>query len=428
MFSMVKETKRTISFMLIYLSVAASGFIGGRYLPQEYALGSGKNILQVIGMAMLVLACCAMLSVFTQLHFARRNRPAVEGLMLARIYWLIAWFVAICAVAYGFGVLGTFGTAFSMFGGMLLGWSLQAPVSGFAAWILVSIKRPFRPGDRVQFPTLASLTGDVMEIGPMYTVLNQVGGAIASEEAVGRHVLVPNAMLFGQVIINYTARREASFMLDEVLLRITYDSDWAEAENILLAAAHEVTEDIITITGDKPYIRADSYDYGIILRLRYKTRVKDRAETSYKITKRVIENVQRAQTIDLAIPFVYSYRSGHDKRVEDARRGASDAGEHEIEIARIKGGSTCVDPEDVDQLSISIASEGLLQPIVVKPRGDTGDFDILAGELRLEACKRLGWKTVRAIIHGSGTIKPMKIPGVPDSAGPVQMEPFDKNL
>lgn len=423
---MVKETKRTFIYMAVFFGIAFLGIFGGPHVTSLKPLGSGRNILQVLGSASLVLGCCAMLSVATQFRFANRNRPAVEGVMLARIYWLVAWIVAICAVAYGFGVLGTFGTAFSMFGGMLLGWSLQAPVSGFAAWILVSIKRPFRPGDRVQFPTLGALTGDVMEIGPMYTVLNQVGGTIASEEAVGRHVLVPNAMLFGQVIINYTARREASFMLDEVLLRITYDSDWSQAERILLDAAREVTKGVIAITGDEPYIRADSYDYGIILRLRYKTRVKDRAETSYRITKRVIENVQRAQTIDLAIPYVYSYRSGHDRRVEEARRGAQDAGEMEIEIARIRPGNTVVDPQDVEQLSISIASEGLLQPVVVAPHGDTGDYDILAGELRLEACKRLGWKTIRAIVHGAK--KSGRVQGVPDGLVPIAINPPGNGL
>ena len=63
----------------------------------------------------------------------------------------------------------------------------------------------------------------------MYTVLDQVGGAIGSEEAVGRNVLIPNAMLFSSVVINYTVKREAAYILDEVVIRITYDSDWDTA-------------------------------------------------------------------------------------------------------------------------------------------------------------------------------------------------------
>ena len=398
---MEKQTRNTLVLALVYLAVAAAGMVGGRLVTGLTPLRSGMNGLQVAGLVALVLGSCALFSLATQLVFARRKLPVVEGRMLARLYWLVAALVAVGAVAYGFGVLGSFGTAFSMFGGMLLGWSLQAPVSGFAAWVLVSIKRPFRPGDRVQFPTLA-LTGDIMEIGPMYTVLNQVGGSIASEEAVGRHILVPNAMLFGQVVINYTATQEASFMLDEVVVRITYDSDWRAAEKILLDVAQEVTAEVTAITRDKPYIRADLYDYGVYLRLRYRTRVKDRAETSYLINKRIFEEIQRTPTVDLAIPYIYSYRAGHDRRTDEARRGAQDAGVRQIEIARIRTGSAALDPQDVELLSRSIAAEGLLQPIVVAPRGAGGEYDVLAGELRLEACRRLGWTSVPALIHRAG--------------------------
>lgn len=380
-------------------------------------LRSGMNGLQVAGVVAVVLLASALFSLITQLFFKLRGRPAVEGFMLARLYWLVAALVAIGAVAYGFGVLGTFGTAFSMFGGMLLGWSLQAPVSGFAAWILVSLKRPFRPGDRVQFPSLA-LTGDIMEIGPMYTVLNQVGGSIASEEAVGRHILVPNAMLFAQVVINYTATREASFMLDEVVVRITYDSDWRAAEKILLDAAREVTADVIGVTHEEPYIRADLYDYGVYLRLRYRTRVKDRAETSYLINKRIFERVQRTPTVDLAIPYIYSYRSGHDRRTDEARRGAQDAGVQQIEIARIRPGQTTLDPQDVEQLSRSIAAEGLLQPVILAPDGASGEYQVLAGELRLEACRHLGWTKVPALIHRAGTPGTAGIPDTTDVTAP----------
>ncbi|MGI6099103.1 MAG: ParB N-terminal domain-containing protein [Kiritimatiellia bacterium] len=414
---MKHKTQNTLVLALIYLAIAAAGLIGGRMATGLTPLRSGMNGLQVAGVVAVVLLASALFSLITQLFFKLRGRPAVEGFMLARLYWLVAALVAIGAVAYGFGVLGTFGTAFSMFGGMLLGWSLQAPVSGFAAWILVSLKRPFRPGDRVQFPSLA-LTGDIMEIGPMYTVLNQVGGSIASEEAVGRHILVPNAMLFAQVVINYTATREASFMLDEVVVRITYDSDWRAAEKILLDAAREVTADVIGVTHEEPYIRADLYDYGVYLRLRYRTRVKDRAETSYLINKRIFERVQRTPTVDLAIPYIYSYRSGHDRRTDEARRGAQDAGVQQIEIARIRPGQTTLDPQDVEQLSRSIAAEGLLQPVILAPDGASGEYQVLAGELRLEACRHLGWTKVPALIHRAGTPGTAGIPDTTDVTAP----------
>jgi small-conductance mechanosensitive channel len=218
--------------------------------------------------------------------------------------------------------LGFIGAIIGAIGGMFLGWSLQQPVSGFAAWLIVTIKRPFRIGDRIQLPA-QTLVGDVVDVGPMYTVLNQVGGAVGSEDPVGRHILIPNAMLFGNLIINYTPRldeelplprldkkRESAYILDEVVTRLTYDSDWNEAERILLEAAREVTATIVKESGQNPYIRSDMYDYGVWLRLRYMTLATDRPRIKYEIEKRIYEAFQRSSKVDFAIPYVYSAKKG----------------------------------------------------------------------------------------------------------------------
>lgn len=47
------------------------------------------------------------------------------------------------------------------------------------------------------------------------------------------------------------------------------------------------------------------------------------------------------------------------------------------------------DMGDIDGLAASIAELGLLHPIVVTP-----DYTLIAGQRRLAACRRLGWKTV----------------------------------
>ena len=47
---------------------------------------------------------------------------------------------------------------------MQLGWSLQRPVTGVAAWLMVMIKRPFMIGDRI---IIQGVRGDVLEISPM---------------------------------------------------------------------------------------------------------------------------------------------------------------------------------------------------------------------------------------------------------------------
>jgi ParB family transcriptional regulator, chromosome partitioning protein len=48
----------------------------------------------------------------------------------------------------------------------------------------------------------------------------------------------------------------------------------------------------------------------------------------------------------------------------------------------------------IPQLAVSIAEKGLMQPIVVRSKGDDSYFEIIAGNRRFEACKMLGWSKV----------------------------------
>ena len=174
----------------------------------------------------------------------------------------------------------------------------------------------------------ANLVGDVVAVTPLYTILNQVGGSVGSEEPVNRTILIPNAMLFGTLIINYTPKEQEklieqfrkrfekgegesgpAYILDEFVLRITFDSDWDEAERILLNAAREVTADIIKATGQEPYIRADVSDwYGVFMRLRFMTLATERPRIMYELTKKIIKAIQESDKVDIAIPYVYSLK------------------------------------------------------------------------------------------------------------------------
>ncbi len=329
----------------------------------------------------------------------REGSPG-EVIMLAGLYRVVTVLVLIGSIVYVQGKLGVFASFFSLFGGMLLGWSLQAPVSGLAAWVMVTLKRPFRIGDRVQFPTLG-LTGDVKQIGPMYTVLDQVGGAIGSEEAVGRNVLIPNAMLFSSVVINYTVKREAAYILDEVVIRITYDSDWDTAEQILLNAAREVTKDNVINGFKEPYIRSDIYDYGVYLRLRYITLATDRPRISHQIIQRIFKAFQHNRNVDFAIPYVYSFKRG----MYSASQTAYQMGMvEEIPIESITNPEP-IHPDDketlesVERLAQSIKEKGLLQPIVVVREPSSNRYRVVAGQRRLQACIRLGWHAVPASVR-----------------------------
>ncbi|MCY2928507.1 MAG: mechanosensitive ion channel family protein [Planctomycetota bacterium] len=238
-----------------------------------------------------------------------RLRRGSEGevKMLNNFLRVVAVIVLVFTVAAVFGVRAKVDATWGAFTGMLMGWSLQAPISGLAAWLLITLLRPFRIGDRV---IIHGITGDVERVGFMYTTLNQVGGTVGSEERANRGILIPNNTLWGAVVTNYTQQHSAPYVLDEVVFRITFGSNWDKAEQILLKAARDVTADIVLATGMEPYIRSDMFDYGILMRVRYMTAAVDRPRIVHEITKQVALGFQKCPDVDFCIPFVYSFKKG----------------------------------------------------------------------------------------------------------------------
>ncbi|HEX7207823.1 MAG TPA: ParB/RepB/Spo0J family partition protein [Nitrososphaeraceae archaeon] len=68
----------------------------------------------------------------------------------------------------------------------------------------------------------------------------------------------------------------------------------------------------------------------------------------------------------------------------------------DIDIHKIKDSTNSIRQksgvEEDDELAISIKQNGLLQPIVIRPKQI--NFEIVAGSRRLLACKKLGWKKI----------------------------------
>ncbi|MBS7628190.1 mechanosensitive ion channel family protein, partial [Candidatus Bathyarchaeota archaeon] len=216
------------------------------YLPFAYADRFVRLILLIVGLSLLY----EVSSIIIMFATAKVKIGEGEATMLHGLVKFSFILVGLALIISNWFSLGAVGSMFAAFGGLILGWSLQAPVSGFAAWLLISIIRPFRVGDRIQLPSYG-LVGDVVGISPLYTTLNQVGGSVGSEEPANRTILIPNAMLFSALLINYTPKHQEklikfeahrpstgpAYMLDEFVLRMSYDSDWNEAERILLNAA-----------------------------------------------------------------------------------------------------------------------------------------------------------------------------------------------
>jgi len=103
-----------------------------------------------------------------------------------------------------------------------LGFALQDIVSNFTAGIVLLLEHPFTEGDHI---AITDAEGEVEDIRVRATRLRAPDGQL---------VIVPNKLLFTQVLTNSTATMRRRV---EVPLELPYGQDLARARERLLAAA-----------------------------------------------------------------------------------------------------------------------------------------------------------------------------------------------
>ena len=128
-------------------------------------------------------------------------------------------------------VAGLTRIAFSLLGGagvlgIVVGFAFRDIAENFLASLLLSIRRPFRAGD---FIDVTGMQGSVQSMNTRSTVL-------LSPE--GNHIQIPNATIFKNTIINYSASPIRREVID---VGVGYDASIARVQEIIteMLAAHE---------------------------------------------------------------------------------------------------------------------------------------------------------------------------------------------
>jgi len=178
-----------------------------------------------------------------------------------------------------------------------LGFALQKPITGIAAWIMVVVKRPFEIGDRI---IIGNVRGDVADITLTHIYIKEIGGIVAGEETSGRIIMVPNSILFEQNIVNYTSKDD--YVLDQVTAAITYESNLDKAIKIALESAKKHTKEFIDITKKEPYVRTFFQPNGINVSVRYFSPAKRLQEISSTVTKEMYDRIMKTKGVEIAYP------------------------------------------------------------------------------------------------------------------------------
>ena len=106
--------------------------------------------------------------------------------------------------------------------GLALGFAFQDIASNFIAGILMAIRNPFVVGEIIE---TSGFTGPVREINLRSTIIDTFQG---------QKVILPNAKVFGDPIINYSARGERRI---DLTCGVGYGDDLAHAQQVAVQAS-----------------------------------------------------------------------------------------------------------------------------------------------------------------------------------------------
>jgi small-conductance mechanosensitive channel len=211
--------------------------------------------------------------------------------------------------------VGDFGGLSAVVGlaGAGLAIALQDPIVSLVGWFLIIGKFGVSVGDRVE---INGVKGDVIDIGLLRIAVLEVGNWVSAEQSTGRVVFFPNSFIFKNHYFNYSTGN--SFIWDEIRIRVTHESDWKTAKQIIESVATRVSQAFVdeaktqqqrvaqqfhinlgTLT---PYVYVSIAESGVDLLLRYLTAIRKRRATQDEICREILEAFEREPGIGLASP------------------------------------------------------------------------------------------------------------------------------
>lgn len=189
--------------------------------------------------------------------------------------------------------------------------ALQDLFRNFVGGIVIAVSGVYRIGDRVE---MGGEFGDVMDIGILNTTMMELKGWVEGEQPTGLLSIIPNSIVISGTIHNYT--KDHSFIWDEIMIPLTYDSDWKGAITEFLELLKKETGDLssqadkeIDRLGEKyylpkkvtePSIYVRLTDNWIELHLRFVTDSRTRRITQDKLSRMLMDRISGNDRYEIA--------------------------------------------------------------------------------------------------------------------------------
>lgn len=209
-----------VTHLLLLVACAVLYYlIGSKFIPFPKAqIELAHRLLRGAAMIIILLAISGAISLYA---IARVADPSTR-FTLKRIKRLIVFLLVLLV---GVSVLFVnWYTALISVGvvSVIVGLSVQTPMTSFIGWIYILVRRPYRVGDRIK---IDDATGDVIDVGYIDTTLWEFGGQyISGDHPSGRIIKFPNAKVLNSIVYNYSWPL-FPYIWNEITFHIGYESD-----------------------------------------------------------------------------------------------------------------------------------------------------------------------------------------------------------
>lgn len=190
---------------------------------------------KIIGTALVLLVLSLLRYLANRLINKRVAKLHDRYLWRQMVSYLISITALLLIIRLWFEWFQSILTLLSLVAAALVIVSKELIINGLSYGIILW-RQLFDVGDRIQIGTHM---GDVIETGPFYFSIAEIGNWVSADDATGRVVKVPNGLILTQPLANYT--RGASLIWNELTLDLTIASNWQRAKALAEEAARAHT-------------------------------------------------------------------------------------------------------------------------------------------------------------------------------------------
>ena len=181
-------------------------------------------------------------------------------------------------------------------------------ILNFIAHGVIITRGLFEAGDRIQ---IGERAGDVMETGPLFFTLSEIGNWASNDEPSGRVIKVPNSIVLTQPLSNYS--RGLDLIWNEFSIQLTASSNWKKAKEIALTILNKhsyklTSKDLkevqaeseeVMFTKKDPSVKINLAEGKLVLTFRYLCKFHKRNSTQQMILEEILTEFEKEDEIKI---------------------------------------------------------------------------------------------------------------------------------